>query len=314
MQQSRTVELPSSPEPTPSSAFPTLAKLLYIDRDTIYRETLALELEELGFRVIPFSSGSDFISGINVAAEAEAILLDTCTATLGVDLILWIRRHGIKLPVLLLSRCNRVGDETKAFDHGAADFVDKSRGVDVLVQRLIRALKAASFEEGLGADRRIVLDELVLNRHVSRGSWKDVDLGLTSSEYKVAEILARNAGSFVSYQRIYESLSSPSAESRRCPEGYRTNVRSAIRRARNKFRSVDPAFDMIESYTTFGYRWRSTGRITGYDVCTQIPKRDTCRRGISDGTLGGSARLETRRRPKRPNALRKSLSAERVIP
>ncbi|MEA2801060.1 MAG: two-component system, OmpR family, response regulator ChvI, partial [Rhodospirillaceae bacterium] len=37
---------------------------------------------------------------------------------------------------------------------------------------------------------------------------------------------------------------------------YRANVRSAIKRIRNKFRALDPAFDEIENYTGFGYCWR----------------------------------------------------------
>ena len=39
-------------------------------------------------------------------------------------------------------------------------------------------------------------------------------------------------------------------------DGYRANVRTVIKRIRNKFRALDPAFDEIESYTGFGYCWR----------------------------------------------------------
>jgi hypothetical protein len=40
------------------------------------------------------------------------------------------------------------------------------------------------------------------------------------------------------------------------PGGYRQNVRSAIKRIRNKFRDLDPTFDGIETFTNFGYRWK----------------------------------------------------------
>jgi two-component system, OmpR family, response regulator ChvI len=42
-------------------------------------------------------------------------------------------------------------------------------------------------------------------------------------------------------------------------EGYRTNVRSALKRVRNKFRALDPDFNAIESYMAFGYRWNTGG-------------------------------------------------------
>jgi two-component system response regulator ChvI len=35
-------------------------------------------------------------------------------------------------------------------------------------------------------------------------------------------------------------------------------VRSAIKRIRNKFRSIDPSFDAIENHIGFGYCWKVT--------------------------------------------------------
>jgi hypothetical protein len=37
--------------------------------------------------------------------------------------------------------------------------------------------------------------------------------------------------------------------------GYRTNVRSAIKRIQGKFRAFAPTLDKIENYANFGYRW-----------------------------------------------------------
>lgn len=37
--------------------------------------------------------------------------------------------------------------------------------------------------------------------------------------------------------------------------GYRVNVRSFIKRIRQKFQAVDTNFAQIENYLGFGYRW-----------------------------------------------------------
>jgi two-component system, OmpR family, response regulator ChvI len=37
---------------------------------------------------------------------------------------------------------------------------------------------------------------------------------------------------------------------------YRANVRSFIKRIRNKFRAFNPTFDEIQSYDSFGYCWK----------------------------------------------------------
>ena len=40
------------------------------------------------------------------------------------------------------------------------------------------------------------------------------------------------------------------------PDGYRANVRTFMKRIRQKFRELDEDFDEIENYPGFGYRWR----------------------------------------------------------
>jgi two-component system, OmpR family, response regulator ChvI len=54
-------------------------------------------------------------------------------------------------------------------------------------------------------------------------------------------------------------LRSPGFVSGHGAEGYRPNVRSALKRVRNKFRALDPDFSGIESYMAFGYRWYTGG-------------------------------------------------------
>ena len=49
--------------------------------------------------------------------------------------------------------------------------------------------------------------------------------------------------------------------------GYRTNVRSAIRRIRNKFRECDPVFVEIENYAGFGYCWGSDSAMALDEPC-----------------------------------------------
>ena len=41
------------------------------------------------------------------------------------------------------------------------------------------------------------------------------------------------------------------------PEGYRSNVRTFIKRIRQKFRDIDDDFDAIENYPGYGYRWQA---------------------------------------------------------
>ena len=122
----------------------------------------------------------------------------------------------------------------------------------------LSALKlAATFAERGKAD---LAEEGVtcgnLKLHNARAFWNGVDLGLTIGEYKIVELLASRPGHFFTYRAIYDRLRHEGFVAGEGPRGHWANVRSAIKRIRNKFRAFDPAFDEIENYTGFGYGWR----------------------------------------------------------
>ena len=198
------------------------------------------------------------LAALDEVADADVILLDWHLRMVArINLLFALRRLGIKLPVVFLAGRNLIEDERWAFDCGARDFVDKSRGVEVLVarlQRIIAAPIAGGVELG---HRRVVTGKLALYRDVSRATWNGVDVQLTAGEYNLVDLLVLNVGHYESYRAIYDVLRGPGFVSGRGSQGYRTNVRSSIKRVRNKFRALDPTFAEIESYTAFGYRWRA---------------------------------------------------------
>ena len=88
--------------------------------------------------------------------------------------------------------------------------------------------------------------------------WNRVDFKLTLGEYNVVHLLGSKAGSFVTYREVHDRLRHEGFIVGDGPDGFRANVRSAIKRIRNKFRACDPAFDEIRNYTGFGYGWRKS--------------------------------------------------------
>ena len=99
-------------------------------------------------------------------------------------------------------------------------------------------------------------DKLLLKPGTNRAYWRQVDVGLTLGEYKIVHLLVSKAGSFVTYRSLYDRLHFQGFIAGSGNDGFRANVRSAIKRIRNKFRACDPAFDEIENYNGFGYGWR----------------------------------------------------------
>ena len=62
-------------------------------------------------------------------------------------------------------------------------------------------------------------------------------------------------GSLVSYRAIYDRMHYVGFIAGSGEDGYQANVRSAIKRIRNKFRAIDPDFVEIGNHAGIGYCW-----------------------------------------------------------
>jgi|HubBroStandDraft_4_1064222.scaffolds.fasta_scaffold27392_3 two-component system response regulator ChvI len=231
-------------------------RILFVEDDAYYREVLAGELAEQGFAIRSFADAAALLDAIELAADADVILLDwALPRTSGIDLLPQLRRRGVNLPVVFLTGRALTERESLAFDRGAIDFIDKARGVEIVVRRLKRVVDTARSAAQPKSEKLLVCGKLVLKPSISRATWGDVDVGLTVGEYNIVHLLSSNVGRYVTYRAIYDCLHYVGFIAGSGDDGYRANVRSAIKRIRNKFRELDPNFGEIENYTAFGYCW-----------------------------------------------------------
>jgi two-component system response regulator ChvI len=186
-----------------------------------------------------------------------------------IDLLGKLHRLGINVPIVLLTGEASPAHECLALDKRPIDVIGKSRGSEVLARRLKGVVKsfrrtdqlrpggcAAEAGQVVAQAQSMICGNLLSRPDVSRAYWKDADLGLTLGEYNILHLLASNVGRFVTYRAIYDRLHYEGFIAGSGADGYRVNVRSAIRRIRKKFRSIDPSFDKIESSSGFGYCWK----------------------------------------------------------
>jgi two-component system response regulator ChvI len=250
-----------------------LRRVVLVESDQYYREVLTFELLRQGFVVHAFADGASLLGSLATTIDADLAVLDWDLPKMpGIKLLAQLRQHGVNLPIVFLTgkvmagneheRCLLAPRETlnayecMAFDQGAVDFIAKSRDRQVLVRRLRRVVELArpKPKTDLPVQERLACGKLLLES--SRASWNQVDVDLTLGEYNIVHLLASKAGSFVTYRAVYDRLHHEGFIAGEGAEGYRANVRSAIKRIRNKFRAFDPTFDEIENYTGFGYCWR----------------------------------------------------------
>jgi two-component system response regulator ChvI len=172
----------------------------------------------------------------------------------GFELLGALRERGIALPVVFLTGYSLVERELQALDRGAIDFIDKARGTEVLAHRLRvileghRQLPVAAIPE---IERH---GELALYPSTARALWRQRDVGLTLTEYKIVTLLV--SGGIHTYRTIYDTMHYAGFIAGSGEHGYTTNVRSLVKRIRRKFVAVDPGFSAIENVQKVGYRWR----------------------------------------------------------
>jgi two-component system, OmpR family, response regulator ChvI len=231
-------------------------RLIFVDDDDHYREAVCAELAEHGFVVDSFADGPSMLDFIAAGNSADVIVLDWSLPTLsGIDLLPKLRRRGVVVPVVFLTGRSSPAHENMAFDRGALDFVDKTRGVSILAKRLRLIVESAKRPAAMDAGEILHCGRLMLKPHVSRAYWNDVDVNLTLTEFNIVRLLASSVGEHVTYRAVYDCMHYEGFIAGSGEDGYRTNVRSSIKRIRNKFRAIDPEFSEIENFPSFGYRW-----------------------------------------------------------
>jgi two-component system response regulator ChvI len=235
-----------------SASEPDAIRVLLIEDGVIDRGFLADALSKQGFAVQTVAS---LPGAPDAARDADVIVLHCDRAKhSSIELLGKLHRLGFSVPVVLLTGQALPAHECLALDNGAVDVICKSRGSGVLGRRLKSAVKAST--DQLRSGGPMICGKLALRPDVSRAYWKDVDLDLTFGEYNIVHLLASNVGKYVTYRAIYDRLHYEGFIAGNGADGYRANVRSAIKRIRNKFRACDSAFDEIENYTGFGYCWK----------------------------------------------------------
>jgi two-component system, OmpR family, response regulator ChvI len=238
----------------PAGGIGSQPRVVLVEDDTMFRELVETELSIQGFGVLAFSDAESLLAAVDVASSADAIVLDWQLPGLsGFELFGELQRRGVDNPVIFLTAYPLVENEQRAFLAGAADFIDKTRGFDVLVRRLKLIVNAAP---GARVQRRLERrGRLLLNPVEGRAFWDDVDLALTLGEYRIVELLAHRSPASATYREIHEQIRHQAGAVATADE-CRLNARAAMRRIRVKFAACDSAFCQIENYKALGYVWK----------------------------------------------------------
>jgi two-component system response regulator ChvI len=228
-----------------------------VDDDDLYRETLAAELGDHGFKVHAFADGESCLAALEQGLDSELVLLDwTLPRLQGFEVLALLLKKDRNRPVIILTGRTPVERELDALRGGAIDFVDKARGVDVLVPRMRLLVRSDIVEPGPEPEPEpVVSGPLLLQPYKGRAEWRGRDIGLTVVEQRIVALLVATAGQPATYRAIYDQVHYAGFVAGDGERGFKLNVRTMIKRMRRKFEAIDCDFQAIRSIAGLGYSW-----------------------------------------------------------
>lgn len=253
------ISLPRLQNPVPSTS--VTARVALIDDDDLFRESLSLNLADEGYEVVTFDRGAPALEFFASGGNVDIVLLDWRMPKMdGIDVLRQLRAEGFDVPVIFLTVLSDQIYEEAALAGGAVDFVEKSRSLSILLKRMqiiVSGRKGGGDDvaEAGNGQSAFRCGPLELRLEGSRAFWNGVRVDLTLTEFNIVRLMATRTGQDISYREIYDLVHGKGFVAGYGAAGYRANVRAFIKRIRQKFRTVDAAFDQIENYPGFGYRW-----------------------------------------------------------
>jgi two-component system response regulator MprA len=168
-------------------------QVLVVDDDPQLREALTRALELDDYRVSTASNGMKALEAV-AQHRPDVMILDVMMPYVGgLDVCRTLRSKKDRLPILVLTARDEVGDRVAGLDAGADDYLTKPFALEELRARLRALLRRTSPEEG---DDAAVLEyediELDPAAHTARRGDRAIDL--TRTEFALLELLLRNAG------------------------------------------------------------------------------------------------------------------------
>jgi two-component system, OmpR family, KDP operon response regulator KdpE len=176
--------------------------ILVIDDEVQIRRLLEITLSSNGFRVYEASTGKDGIIAAATHHPALIILDLGLPDTDGIEILKKIREWYLK-PIIILSVRNSEDDIINALDNGANDYLTKPFRTGELLARIRVALRH-SLESN--EDINLIFGNLTIDlpNHIARKNGEI--LKLTSTEFSLLALLAKNSGRVMTHQTILKEI------------------------------------------------------------------------------------------------------------
>src|SRR5882724_8826374 len=153
-------------------------RILVVDDDGMFRESLVQNLSDAGFAPVAFADGPSALGHLVQSGTPDLILLDwKMPGMTGIELLRHLRQLRMDMPVVFLTVLSDQIYEEAGLLGGAVDFIEKSRSFSIISRRIELILSGQKGNNGAknGHPQPLNLEHgnLVLRHDVNRAFWKN---------------------------------------------------------------------------------------------------------------------------------------------
>ena len=178
------------------------AHILLVEDEVKLARFLELELSSEGYRL---SVAHDGIEGLTLARESSpdlAVLDWMLPGLTGVEVCRRLRATGNKMPIILLTAKDEVGDRVAGLDAGADDYVVKPFSIEELLAR-IRAHLRRTQEADVDL---LQFEDLSLHRLTREVFREKRGIVLTAKEFDLLEYLLSHPRQVVTREQLLDKV------------------------------------------------------------------------------------------------------------
>src|SRR5262245_60792582 len=164
-------------------------RVVIVDDDALFRESLGLNLVENGYQIEDFGDGESALRHFDSGGAADAILLDwRMPGVDGLGVLRQLRTRDVQVPVIFLTVLSDEIYEEAALRWGAVDFIEKSRSLSIILQRLrliTDGAKAAGGDVAQESQAAFSRGGLELRNDIKRAFYSGQRVDLTLTEFQI---------------------------------------------------------------------------------------------------------------------------------
>jgi len=225
-----------------------MTKILLVDDDVELVTMIKEYLEQEGFEVTAVHNGEQGAVEALSGQYAIAVLDVMMPVMNGVETLRRIRAQSA-MPVLMLTAKGDDMDRILGLELGADDYVPKPCTPRELTARIRAILRRSEAADTAGQPTMLTLGPLSMWPEQRRAEWDGRNLDLTSSEYNLLMVLARNAGRPVSKGDLsQQGLGRPLAR-------YDRSIDVHLSSIRHKLGTLPDGRSCIQTVHRLGYQY-----------------------------------------------------------